>query len=96
MDFIVWRDGPPPEGYELGQAPEDFGIGRSAYKWREAKPGEKSTFSDGRMLVDFVTRGGRYIRRADGTLLNINSSFSGEALVELLREAARDGIKGDL
>lgn len=94
MRVVVWRDGPPPEGFELGEPPSDSDW--NAYRWREPKPGEKSTFSHGRILDAHIWRGIRLLVRADGSSVNLDHTVTGEKLLNLLREAARDGVEGDL
>lgn len=72
----------------------------SAYRWRDPKPGETSSFSHGKILDAHIWRGFRMIVRADGSIVNLDSGIQGadvaEKLLALLREAARDGVEGDL
>lgn len=105
MRVVAWMDGPPPEGFELGEVPEDFGVGRAAYRWRDPQPGETSTFSHGRMLDMTLHRGERLFVRDDGTIalkLGIDGAItkpghqrpSNKELIDFLLQAAREGVTG--
>jgi hypothetical protein len=94
MKIEFWDQGDPPPGFELGQIPTDFGVGRAAYKWRETQPGEKSCFEHGKMLELTIWRGDAIITHADGKQerLGHSSMFHGHEVFKLLQEVAQDGI----
>jgi hypothetical protein len=97
MRIVVWKDGPPPEGFSLGVPPTDFGCPRAAYRWRDPKPGETSSFTHGKILDAYINRGDRLLVRADGSFLKLDwQALKAGELLDLLREAARDGVEGDL
>jgi hypothetical protein len=92
----VWDRGDPPAGYELGEPPTDFGVGRAAYKWRDARPGDQPILVKGARILDSVLyRGDALLTHADGRTERISDGrkFNAEEVIGLLREAVANGLE---